>query len=402
MTASTSTDKPPFRESLVLASATITVICIVLGFLWMVTFFPLMVVWWSSRFTESNGMVQTACLLIFQVLHVRWLWISTTYLSWCRWLALPIRRLFMPLAFRVACLESIREAAPTLYAKTDHPGAYLPWNPLPSSPTPSKQQQRLHDNDKGTSSNKAQVTPIKTATLHSARQLRKIRNRYQQVQRIYQHHNIHHVAVLSDATLNLSQVVPIMWQHEQRMARSNPQANVVVEFVKRFLVITVVPDGVLDCYYSSSQDEHNHDHRQLVAVQLSVQQGSVWHWFMYFAYDSVCKSGIWFHGVGINWMRAQDHPNIHYCNGQVHQTTSKQHAGFLLASPSDMTLLHQLYPWSWTVPPLPDLLQISFWGNEITTNEDQQTASKGTTKEIIYSTNHRCHPTCELEVKKVS
>ena len=203
--------------------------------------------------------------------------------------------------------------------------------------------------------------------------------------------------------LNLSQVVPVMWEHEQRMCAlangttnttstngdSNNQTgnekkgSVYEEFLKRFLVVTVVPNAILDYYYvkrpsssparnggantndelSQRQELHTpqEDDEMLCCVQLSVQQGRTMHWFMYFALNSVTKSGIWFHGIDIAMERARRIPNVDYCNGQTHQTNSKRNAGFNVAQHTDHEILAKLYPWTFTTTPPKGCVDVKLW-----------------------------------------
>jgi hypothetical protein len=79
---------------------------------------------------------------------------------------------------------------------------------------------------------------------------------------------------------------------------------------------------------------------------MSILQGGVMHWFMYFSADSATKSGIWFQGVLLAMTRGVLMSNVNYVNGHCHHESSKRHAGFLAAEPIEHSRLLELYPWS--------------------------------------------------------
>lgn len=91
-------------------------------------------------------------------------------------------------------------------------------------------------------------------------------------------------------------------------------------------------------------------------------QGSVLHWFMYFAKDSFSKNGIWFHGSLLAIVRGSNIlPNITYVNAQVHQTDTKVHAGFEIAEYTNTDLLSYLYPRRMTVQVDEKIIKLSTW-----------------------------------------
>lgn len=234
------------------------------------------------------------------------------YLAFYRTLLLPIRRLLLPVVMFIARIESLREETPTLYLETV--------------------------NTDKLASDEDDTTATIAAFLATFR--RSVRRRYTHMEQTFKASGLVHEAVPCETALNLSQVVPNMWRHERRQCMADKR-NVYEEFVKRFLVVTVVPDGLLDYYY-------NNDTRELVAVQLSIQQGAVLHWFMYFCNPNQAKSGVWFHGIMLALQRGVVDPTVCYVNAQVHQNESKQNAGLVAAPHTDNDLLAKLYPWSFT------------------------------------------------------
>ncbi|CAB9513668.1 expressed unknown protein [Seminavis robusta] len=248
------------------------------------------------------------------VLHLWGLWTSPLYLSWQRTLVLPFRRLLFPLVPQIARIESIREQETTqYYTASQHV----------SSSSPSFRKS--------------------------------VRRHYRRMEKIYQRHHIRHVCVDAERQLCLQQVLPILWQHQQRATSSSMPMD---EFIKRTLVVTVVPDGILDLYYTP-QD-------QLVAVQFSIWQAPhVWHWFMYFCDTGHSQAGIWWHGALLAMQRghvlAQQNQHDVWVNAQVHQQDSKSHAGYAAASHTHLDMLSDLYPWTFTRQVPESVQQLRLW-----------------------------------------
>ena len=113
---------------------------------------------------------------------------------------------------------------------------------------------------------------------------------------------------------------------------------------------------------SNLQEEQGNNHNEtLCCVQLSVQQGRTWHWFMFFQKNDVTKSGIWFHGITTAIERAKSIPTVDYCNAQVHQAQSKRNAGYDVANPTQQELMVDLYPWKLTVSPPTECVEVEIW-----------------------------------------
>jgi len=129
----------------------------------------------------------------------------------------------------------------------------------------------------------------------------------------------------------------------------------MAEFIKRFLVVTLVPDGILDLYFYNNE---------CVAFQFSVLQQSTLHWFMYFAKDEYTKCGIWFHGIllalhrGQRLLQKNDYQNFFV---KVHQIKSKRNAGLEACQPNDMELMSQIFPIRWSQPIPADVANLSLW-----------------------------------------
>jgi hypothetical protein len=83
-------------------------------------------------------------------------------------------------------------------------------------------------------------------------------------------------------------------------------------------------------------------------LKMSIQQGSVLHWFVFFLMPAASKSGIWFHGILLALTRGVTIPQVDYVNAQGHQTKSKQNAGLVAAHHTNPDHLSKLYPESFT------------------------------------------------------
>ena len=298
--------------------------------------------------------------VILQLLHLRCLYKSTLYFNFCRILVIQIRVLVVPFVIYVSRIESIREQAPTLYFDTKD-------SILSDGSNENEPEQHMNmDDDNGSLrtpllSSTRRTTPQQSSS-HPRQSSRKIRRRYAQMQRAFERDGITHKADFSDRILNLSTALPILWEHERRITSNFFDA--LVESLKRYLVLVCMPLGILDCYYDRDGE--------LVAIQLSVLVGSVWHWFIYLSKDSATKSGIWFHGIGTAQQRALSFSDTDFCNAQVHQTQSKKNAGCLAACHDDSELLSELYSFQLPQRPPDELLNVSLWTRTANVNGSSQ------------------------------
>ena len=268
-------------------------------------------------------------LAVLNFVHCFGLWKSAYYLAVFRFLVLPIRRLVLPIVMAIARIESIREQEPVLYYKVV--------------------------SEDSTSSN-----PVLFR--------KSVRRHYRRMQKIYQRHNLQHKCFLSEYHLNLSQVMPVLWEHERRVCAA-ANKNPLQDFIQRALVVSVVPGGILDFYFSD--DNNSNDNHQLVSFQFSICQGRVWHWFMYFCRDDHQKSGIWWHGALLAIHRGHANTTqIDYVNAQQHQTESKVHAGYSTAHQEqhacannnrETISLSELYPMEFTRTIPQEAIDVRLW-----------------------------------------
>jgi hypothetical protein len=356
-------------QALVLPLATLSVVLLGIGLVIGVAFLPILVCFYLRPLWEGDDPdhysyyhVTTTISWLLQIIHLQSLYKRPLYLSIWRLLVIPIRQLMMPFVLLVARIESIREQVPTLY---------FPTAAQPSEEEPATQEEAATEsNDDSLSTpllSNTTTTIIQQSTHPSfnpadKKAAGKIRRRYAQMQRAFVRDGITHQAHWSEAVLNLSTALPILWQHERRV--TNTMMDAIVESIKRFLVLVCLPFGILDCYYDRNGD--------LVSIQLSIQTGNVWHWMMYFSKDTATKSGIWFHGIGTAQQRALACEEINYCNAQVHQTESKQNAGCISASYDDSESMTQLYPFEFTQLPPKHFLEISLWRSS---HQEQQSSN---------------------------
>jgi hypothetical protein len=309
-------------QAILLALATLSVVCLGFALVLLTMFWPslLLLVWirsspvvvWGNMFVPIGATVG-----IVQLVHLRMLYVDPYHLLVYRFVLRPIRRLVLPIVILVARIEAIREGVPAMYTRIVG-GA---------------------DN-----------APIEDGFRSS------VKRRYRKMQHVYEKSGIRHETVYSESSLSLSEFLPILWEHEQRACPN----GVVSEFIKRFLVVSLVPDGIFDLYYSQESNE-------LVAFQFSVLQETALHWFMYFCKNDYVKCGIWFHGILLALHRGQhvlrslpDNCQNFFVNCQVHQTESKQNAGLEACQPSDTGTMSQIFPFSWsrTIPVGAACLQI--------------------------------------------
>jgi len=303
---------------ILLALATLAVILFGLGVVAITMFWPSLLLVVFVLFVDIKIAAILPYLLtaaIVNVIHLYTLYTDANHVAVYQFLWLPIRRLLVPVVLWVARMESIREGTPTLYRKIEC---------------------------------NVEITLS-----------RGIRRRYRKMEEIFRESKLRHETVYSDQSgLAFSQFLPVLWEHQQRICPS----DAVGEFIKRFLVIALMPDGIFDLYYADDSQQH------LVAFQFSMRQGpSVLHWFMYFCKDAYTQKGtIWFHGISLAMKRgeaiATEVPNrVCLVNGHVHQTVSKQNAGLEQADHTSTVLLAQLYPFSFAWAIQPEVAMLKHW-----------------------------------------
>jgi hypothetical protein len=341
---------------------------------------------WATAGGESRGMARLGIWMLLSVmegLHLWALWKSTRYLAVLRFVVLPIRKLLMPIVFFVVKLESIREKTPTLFLdvrplQRGMSSSYVDESTISDTTTTTLRAPLLAEQEQRGNDEQNFVRRKKKS--------KQVQRRYKQMERAFHRDGIQHEWGWSETTLNLSQVVPVMWEHEKRICddatetaatlnggspsssddnTKDKNKSLAEEFLKRFLVVSIVPNAVLDRYYYKPSRAIAGDDggvETLCSVQFSLQQGRVFHWFMYFSLNHVTLSGIWFHGIGTAMERAKRIPSVDFCNGQVHKAQSKQNAGFLdVAEWTEHDKLSQLYPWSFTTTPAKADVHVGLW-----------------------------------------
>ena len=299
-------------SGILLGLCTLTIVLVGLSLVIFVTFLPIWIYWVASAFISLRYWRGFSIVGLINLFHLRALWVSARYLQVMRILMLPIRRPLLPLVPFVSRIESIREKETTQY-----------YHVSTSSNTPEFRKS--------------------------------VRRHYRRMEKIYQRNRICHECLLAESSLVLRDVVPILWAHQQR---TMDQRLPVEDFIKRFLVVTVVPDGVLDLYYRKSTTTQQ---EELVCVQFSILQGNVWHWFMYFCKEGASQAGIWWHGARLAIQRGHLLNEVEWVNAQMHQLDSKLHAGYVTAHHSEHEILSKLYPLSLTRRIGGEALSVRLW-----------------------------------------
>lgn len=244
-------------------------------------------------------------VVLVQVVHAYLLWTDPKHLAAYRFLTKPIRRAVLPIVMYLVHMDAVKEQEDVAYVQ------------LPATGTTSS-----------TSTQQELFSMLRPS----------VRRRYKHMQQRFQQHKMRIKSVDAETDLNLQETMPILWSHQKRQSQITNK-NVWEEFIKRFLVVSVVPDGVLDLFFNSEN--------ALMGFQMGIRQGSVYHWFMYFCRDEGRQSGTWFMGVWMSFLRAMSLQNdgISFVCGLTHHLDSKRNAGFDIASHTDTEVLSTLFPW---------------------------------------------------------
>ena len=253
-------------------------------------------------------------ILFVQCLHVWLLWTDKAHLAAYRFLTLPIRRALLPVVMFVAQRDAMK-------GKEDV--AYL----------------HLTDGDN--------IGPGREGFLQYYFRSN-TRRSYKKTLRAFRDEGIRMESVQCESDLDLRTVCPIIWEHQKRQCQrtmddddnNNNNNNVLEEFIKRFLIVSVVPDCVLDLFYNNQQE--------LVAVSVDVRTGPVYYAFLYFARDAARRSGIWYYSNLHSMVRARSLPGVRYVNALTHHIDAKRNAGYQVSSYDDTTTMEMLFPWSRT------------------------------------------------------
>mmetsp|Transcript_21197 Transcript_21197/g.59008 ORF Transcript_21197/g.59008 Transcript_21197/m.59008 type:complete len:465 (-) Transcript_21197:102-1496(-) len=329
--------------------------------------------WTSSLASETVFLwtINLALLAAVQVIHMVLVWYNVMYLRIMRTTVLPIRFFLMPIVVWLVMMESIRDGKETMClpvrtanpnnananetpnAPSSNTGGTRNSVPLPPPPTTSGSSANDTAHTAGLRTpllpSRSQSSPTNESSHGNGKRRRNLRRRQQQMKRTFQRARIHHEWQYSESSLQLSQIVPILWQHQRRMCQQDSEdavsfMEVLSCFVERFLVVFMTPFAVLDLYYVDG------DPRQLVCFQLSYRQGKAWYWFMYFCRSDFTRCGIWFHGVRTAIERGKAMPSIHYVNGLRGNVQSKRNAGLDICEPTALSFLRKVHgvghlPW---------------------------------------------------------
>ena len=318
-------------QSFVLGLMTLTMVLVGLSVVVFVAFLPLL----EFSLLDLNTTGWIVLSIFIQIIHLRLLWTSTVYLMVLRTLVFPIRKLVMPLAMAIVRIEAIREETPVLYLDL----------------------ARIEPNE--------ELSEVERLMQYFRPS---IRRRYKKMEEKFHDRRIRIESGRSETTLNLSQILPVMWDHERRCCERDGK-SLVAEFIKRFLVMSLCTNGILDRYYDQNASQ-NDDGGDLVCIQLSVQQDDVLHWFMYFSSDS--RSGIWYHGILNSMVRGLQTPGVRYVNAQNHQTESKTSAGLRQSDCHDDDIMSDLYPWTFLQDLPEESIETKLWsGLEVSSSPNR-------------------------------
>ena len=226
-----------------------TALILTLALIYATAFLPLIVSRNLFPAVVRHNSTMIAVVTVVQTSHLLRLWNNKGYLSVCRWLSLPFRRLLLPMVNLSFRLSANSEA--------------MYWQ----VPPPTAQE----DQSKTAEFNYTKVV------LQSFR--KSVRRRHKQMSETFRSSGLRRVSVNAETDLNLSEFFAVLWQHEKRAVERDATkgifARTLIHSLLRFAFVTVVSDGILDQIY----DQHD----QLVGFQMFFQSGEVIHCFMYFA-----------------------------------------------------------------------------------------------------------------------
>ena len=251
-------------------------------------------------------------VVFVQATHLYLLWTDKAHVSAYRFLTLPVRRALQPVVMYLIKMESIKDKQNVAYLALDKIGS-----------TKNRRNANV-------------VVVVVEEILQSFRP--SVRRRYKNVYKTFREAGIVVRSVQCETELDLRATLPILLQHQKRQCQIDGK-NLVEEFVKRFLVVSVVPDGILDLFYKDDE---------LVAFQMGTRQGAVYDWFMYFSRDAARQYGIWFYGILLSIVRAKTLPGVQWFNALTHLMDSKQMAGLQAVTYEDDEMMDTLFPWAST------------------------------------------------------
>jgi hypothetical protein len=295
-----------------------TALILTVALIYATAFLPLIVFRNLFPVVVRHDSTMTAVVTVVQIAHLLRLWYNKGYLSDCRWLSLPFRRLLLPmvnLSFRLSAT-----------------GEAMYWQ-VPTTTQENRSKTAVFNDTK--------------VVLQSFR--KSVRRRHKQMTETFRSSGLRRVSANAETDLNLSEFFAVLWQHEKRAVERDATKGIfvrtLIHSLLRFAFVTVVSDGILDLVY----DQHD----QLVGFQMFFQSGEVIHCFMYFAADSVTKSGIWWQVHLLGMVRGVAlSPQVKYVNAHVNHVKTKINAGFQPAKPTDK-IMAELFPFCFG-DPIPD------------------------------------------------
>lgn len=300
---------------LLVGLATWCLISVGLGLIVATALFPFLL-WAFQPPARQWYYILPICLV--QITHLFMMWTDKAHLAAYRFLSLPLRRVLLPVVMYVIKMDAVKE-------KEDV--ACMFWD-----------EEKIDDKD---------IAPSpRTPTELVASFRRTVRREYKRKLAAFAQQGIFVRTIQGERELDLQAVLPILWQHQKRTCQDASDKNVYEEFIKRFLIVSVVPDGVLDLFYKTNDGASPDDAPQLVAFQMGIRIASVYYAFMYFSRDEARDYGIWYCGHLMALSRAKSMEGVNCMNVLTHNLDTKRRAGFNVVSYQDEARMDELFPWA--------------------------------------------------------
>lgn len=231
------------------------------------------------------------------IVHLSLLFACKSYFMVMRLLQLPIRWLLMPILVHVMRIRSIRLGEPTMYCRC----------PIAAQDDP--------------------VQVVLTSMISRRR-------------RDFKRKRLHYEAAgtvcvsFHQDWFSLHDAFHLICAHEPHGCMRD-RAEKLTAVTEDLLLMIMITNGTIDQYYDADGG--------LVAVSLSVRQGEVLHWFLYFSADTAKMSGIWHHALLTARCRATAAAGVAFMNAHLTKQEAKLMADCSAMSPMDFEL-SWLYP----------------------------------------------------------
>lgn len=243
---------------------------------------------------------------------------------------MPIRVALMPLLHAIVKSEAIKEKETVWYNSCRDFISEREMNTTNQAPTTNKDQQQLQ----------AILQILKPSVRKDIRKKLRL---------------FHKAGITTQTThsdyLSLQDDIPIVWRHEKRTIETSCETNasVVEEFLKRFLVLFLVPHAYLDRYYDPVGRQ--------CGVYLFVACTDVLSSFTYFC--DIPNQGIWqYNHIRALTRGVLGYPKIKYVNYHVHQSFAKRLAGAQGVDYTDTEQLQNLYPFQFFREPPQEVIKV--------------------------------------------